>query len=80
MVRCWYCGKEIDRNSAFDYKVRVGISRREFPNFDYEDVILCGNCLELYHKKEKKTRISASILLLVVIGIIVFGLYLAFTA
>lgn len=77
MVRCWYCGNEVAKEDVTVCKVRTGLSRKQFPNFEFEDAQLCADCLLKYKKKEKIHKYFACFLLIVIFAFIGLGLFLA---
>ena len=80
LEKCWYCGLDIPQDEAIPYKIKMGISKKYFPSFEYKEVMLCSGCLASYQKKEKNNRYFAIFLLIFILAIMASGLYLAFTS
>lgn len=78
MEKCWYCGMEKEEQDLEIRTVRTGISRRYFPQFSYEDVMLCSRCQEKHVKKEKTARIGAYAGLVIIFALMFWGFYMIF--
>lgn len=78
MQNCWYCHQEFEEEALAEVLVRRGMSKRFFPQFEYEKVHLCQYCQKIYQKKEKRDRLLASIGLVMIFAILLWSFYMLF--